>query len=437
MMRFPRLSSVLAPVLALGVLLSGCGGAQSTPKPATEPPQTQNKLVELNFYYPIAVSGPLKPMVDKMVADFNKANDGKIKVTASFAGNYTDTLTKAQASPPDVGVLLSTDTYTLVDADLVVPLDDLAKADKDGDAYMKDFLPAFMSNSQVGGKTYGVPFQRSTPVLYYNKDMFKAAGLTEDMPKNWDEMVAAAKATTKDGVWGIEIPSDGLPYWTMQGFMIANGKNLMNAAGTETYFNAPEVVQALQDLLDLSKVHKVEPTGVVPWANVPTDFASGKTAMAIHSSGSLANVLKTAKFNVGLGFIPGRKGFGAPTGGGNIMIFKAASPEKRAAAWKLIRFLTEADRAAQWSVDTGYVPGSKAAFNSKVFQDAIAKNPQYAVAYNQLQYAQAELMTHQNAQIYDVFNKRLQAIVSGQMDPKSAMDAAQADADKLLKPFRK
>lgn len=435
-----RIFALISTLLVLA-LVAGCGSSKPAPPPApaqpSPAPSAPKAPVELSFYFPVAASGSIKELVDNMVSDFNKANPD-IHVTPSFTGTYDDTMVKVQSTPPDVFVVLSTDTITLVDQDMIVPLDPFIQADKDGQDYINDFLPAFMANSKLNGKVWGIPFQRSTPVLYYNKDMFKAAGIT-DPPKNWDEMVADAKKLTKsDGsIWGIEIPSDGFPYWTFQGFFIGNGKNLMNDAGTETYFNDPAVVQVLQDLLDLSKVHKVEPPGVLAWANIPTDFSGGKTAMAIHTSGSLVNIVKNSKFEVGLSYIPGRKGFGAPTGGGNLYISKASSPEKQKAAWTFVRWLSSPEQAARWSTQTGYIAPRNAAWDTQIMKDALKTLPQLAQAKDGLKYAAAELTSHERLKVYTAFNTRLQDIVTGKSDPKTAMDAAQGDTEKILAKWKK
>ena len=266
---------------AVATLLAACGSssATDTPKPAattapvattgasatTAPATTGGAVVELSFFYPIAVGGPITRIIDGYAADFTKANPG-IKVTPTYAGSYTDTLTKIQTTidgggiPPDVAVSLSTDLYALKDADSIIPLDEYIKASDP--AYITDFYDAFMLNSKDGGKVYGIPFQRSTPVLYYNKDLFKEVGLNPDQaPKNWAEMVDAAKKLTKaDGSrWGLEIPSDGFPYWVFQGMAIGNGKNFVDDTGSKTFFNDPTVVQALDAWVGLGTKDKVEP----------------------------------------------------------------------------------------------------------------------------------------------------------------------------------
>jgi sn-glycerol 3-phosphate transport system substrate-binding protein len=110
-----------------------------------------------------------------------------------YSGTYQEAITKAltahkSGTPPVTSVLLSTDMFTLIDEDAIVPIDGFIKTDDDK-RVAEELLPGFMENSQTGGKTWGVPFQRSTIVLYWNKELFKEAGLDPDKaPANWDEM---------------------------------------------------------------------------------------------------------------------------------------------------------------------------------------------------------------------------------------------------------
>ena len=122
------------------------------------------------------------------VRGFNDAlkENPDVKVNPIYSGTYQESIVKAltatkSGKPPQLAVLLSTDMFSLIDEEAIVPIDDVAKSaeDKtpDDQAWLKSFYPAFMENSQTGGKTWGIPFQRSTIVLYWNKDAFKEAGL--------------------------------------------------------------------------------------------------------------------------------------------------------------------------------------------------------------------------------------------------------------------
>lgn len=444
-----KLTRGLAAILALAVLvLAGCGGTKGTDAPKTEQKNAEApapaKTVSLNFVFPVAVGGPAANLLEEFVKEFNAANP-EIKVTPIFAGNYTETMTKVQAAkqggdPADAAILLATDIFTLVDLDMIAPIDEYVKADKDGDAYIKDFLPALMLNSKLDGKTWSVPFQRSTVVLYYNKELFKAAGLDpEKAPKDWKELVEYGKKLTKaDGSqWGLEIPSDGNPSWTFSSFFIQNGKTVVNEAGTETYFNAPEVVESLNFIKSLSEEHLIMPKGVIKWGDVPNDFITGKAAMIYHTTGSIGNIKsKMDPAKIGMAFLPAGKKYGTPGGGGNLYVMKS-TPEKQAAAWKLVRFMTETERVAKWSEATGYVAARASAWETETMKKAVTAFPGYKVAKDHLQYADREIATHNNQQVLKALGDQLQAVVDGTKDAKSAMDEAQKNAEQILKPFKK
>jgi sn-glycerol 3-phosphate transport system substrate-binding protein len=485
--RFFKRFSVLVALLMLAALFAACGDPTATTAPATTAVQTTaaattasaattaaatttsastttaattaaatttaasattaagGKAVELTFYFPTAVDGPIPQTFKKYAEDFTKANPN-IKINTVYAGGYADVLKKIQTevqgggATADVAIMLTTDLYTLADADLIVPFDDQIKADKDGSAWLSDFYPAFMANSQAYSKTWGIPFQRSTPVLYYNKDLFKEAGLdASKAPATFKDMAEAAQKLTKaDGSrWGIKIPSDGFPYWLYQGFAISNGQNVVADAGNKVFFNTPAAVQGLKDFYSLVTDYKAMPKGVIVWSDTPKDFISGNAAMIYHTTGSLTSILSQAKFDVGVGFLPaGSKGYGAPTGGGNLYVMKKSSPEKQAAAYQFIKFLTEPARLADWTAVTGYVAPRKAAWETESLKKLVAEKPQYVVARDQLQYAGKELTSHEGATVQQILGKAVQSVITGEKDPAKALDDAQKEADKLLSAYK-
>jgi len=404
------------------------------------------KDITLSFYYPIAVGGPISKIIDGYVADFEKDNPG-IKIKAIYAGTYQDTLVKAltafkSGEPPNIAVLLSTDMFTLIDEDAIAPFDDLLKTDADK-AWAKSFYPAFMLNSQTGGKTWGIPFQRSTILMYWNKDALKAAGLDADKaPGTWDDLVAAGKKLTqRDGSgnvtqWGIEIPSSGFPYWLFQGLTTANKVLLMNEAGTRTAFDKPGVVGALQFWVDLSKKYNVQPAGTIEWGTTPKDFFEKKTAMMWTTTGNLTNVRKNAPFAFGVAMLPAHEGRGSPTGGGNFYFFKKMSDEERSAAFKFVKWMTTPERAADWGIQTGYVAVRPDAWDTDAMKKYVADFPAAAVARDQLKYAVAELSTHDNQRVTKVLNDGIQAALAGTKTPEQAMKDAQAEAVRILKAYQ-
>ena len=403
--------------------------------------------VELTFYYPVAVGGPVTKIIDGLAADFQKENPG-IKVKPIYAGTYQETIVKVltalkSGEPPQMSVLLSTDMFTLIDEDAIIPFDEAATSAEDK-AWMKSFFPAFMLNSQTGGKTWGIPFQRSTIVLYWNKEAFKEAGLDPNRPPvSWAEQVEYARKLTKRDAsgnvtqWGLKVPSSGFPYWLFQGFTTQNDVLLMNQAGTETYYDKPAVIEALQYWVDLSQKHKVMPTGIIEWGTTPKDFFERQTAMMWTTTGNLTNVKNNAKFDFGVAMLPAGKRRGSPTGGGNFHIFKKSTPAQQAASLKFIKWISSPSRAAQWGIDTGYVAVRPDAWETPVMKQYVAGFPAAAVARDQLQYAVAELSTHDNQRVTKALNDGLQAALTAAKTPEQAMKDAQREAERILRPYRR
>ncbi|HEX3632210.1 MAG TPA: ABC transporter substrate-binding protein [Casimicrobiaceae bacterium] len=403
--------------------------------------------VDISFYYPVAVGGPITKIIDKFATDFEKENPG-IKVHPIYSGTYQDSITKALTAvksndAPAMSVLLSTDMYTLIDEDAIVPWDPLIRTAEDK-AWLQGFYPAFMENSQTGGKTWGIPFQRSTIVLYYNKEMFKEAGLDPNHPpETWKEMAEYAQKLTKRDAsgkvaqWGVQIPASGFPYWLFQGLTTENGVQLMNAAGTETYYDKPAVIEAVQYWVDLTAKYKAHPEGIVEWGTTPKDFFERKVAMMWTTTGNLTNVRSNAKFDFGVAMLPANKRRGSPTGGGNFYLFKQTKPEQQAAAFKFVKWITSPARAAQWGIDTGYVAVRPDAWETPEMKKYVAEFPPAAVARDQLQFAVAELSTHDNQRVTKALNDGLQAALTGSKSPEQAMKDAQREADRLLKSYRK
>jgi sn-glycerol 3-phosphate transport system substrate-binding protein len=422
----------LAPLAALFALVAAPAFAQAP--------------VDVQFFYPVAVGGPITKIIDGYVADFEKENPG-IKLHPIYSGSYQESIAKAltavkSGDPPVTSILLSTDMFTLIDEDAIVPFDELIKTDADR-AWLKSFYPGFMENSQTGGKTWGIPFQRSTIVMFYNKDAFKEAGLDPNVPpQTWQQQVQYAQKLTKRDAsgnvsqWGVQIPSSGFPYWLFQALAIENGVNLMNSAGTQTYYDKPEVIAALQYWVDLVKKYKVHPEGIVEWGTTPKDFFERKVAMMWTTTGNLTNVKANAKFDFGVAMLPSNKQRGSPTGGGNFYIFKKSTPAQREAAFKFIKWVTTPERAAQWGIDTGYVAVRPDAWETPVMKKYVAEFPPAAVARDQLPYAKAELSTHDNQRVTKALNDGLQAALTGTKTPEQAMKDAQRESDRLLKSYK-
>lgn len=404
------------------------------------------QAVDLEFYFPVAVGGQAADTIQALTDEYVAANDG-VNIEAVYAGSYKETVTKALTAsrggkPPQLSVILSVDMFTLIDEEIIMPFDDLVETDEDK-AWIESFYPAFMENSQTGGKTYGIPFQRSTPVLYWNKEAFSEAGLDPDTPPaTWEETVEMGKKLVKKDAsgnvtrWGVRIPSSGFPYWLFQGLTTQNDVILANSDGNKTNFDDAKVAEALQYLVDLSTKHEVMAPGIIEWGATPKAFFEGQTAMMWTSTGNLTNVRTNAPFDFGVGLLPGNTRRGAPTGGGNFYIFSDSTDEQKKAAFDFVKWISQPAQSAKWTIATGYVAPRPDTWETDEMKAYTTDFPPALVARDQLEFAVAELSTYENQRVTAVFNDALAAAITGAKPVEDALAEAQKKADGILKAYR-
>lgn len=400
--------------------------------------------IELTMYFPVSVGGGPDALIDALCAQYHEENPN-VTVKPVYAGSYADTRTKVQAAikggnTPDLAIMFSIDLYSLLAMDAIVPMDSFCTTEEDKE-WLNGFYDGFMMNSRDGETTYGIPWQRSTIVLYYNKEAFAEAGLDpEKAPATWDELKEyAAKLTkTENGStrYGIEIPSDGYAYWMLQTFCTQqNGFNLMNDTGTEVYYNDARTAKGLSFWKSLAEDGSM-PEGIVAWATTPSDFIEGKTAMMYHTTGNLTNVKNNATFDFGVAMLPANESYGSPTGGGNFYIFKGVSEERQQAAFDFIKWMTDDERVAQWSIDTGYVATRPSAYETERMKTYAEEFPYCLVARDQLEYGYAELSTYNQAEVQKAIDDAISYVMTGQSDVESALNTAQETATKILEAYQ-
>lgn len=452
-----------AGLLISTVVLSGCksngGGSDAPQNQAESAAETKantadnsgggeggnGETLHLTFYYPVNVGGSTAQLIENMCKDFNAENPN-IEVEPVYTGNYDDTVTKLQTAvqggtPPEVFVSLATQRFTMSSTGMAMPLDDLIAADADGKEYIEDFLPGFMEDSYVDGKIYSIPFQRSTMVMFYNKDAFREVGLDpEKPPTTWEELVEYGQKLTNENRYGVGLPlNSGSAQWAFTGYCLQNsenGENLMSEDGKQVMFDTPGNIEALQFWLDLQNKYEIMAPGIVQWTDLPTQFLAGEVAMIYHTTGNMANISQNAEFDFGTCFLPGHKRQAAPTGGGNFYISSGLSEERVQAAWKFIRFMTETDRAAQWSLDTGYVATRQSCFETDMMKNYYEELPQAKVAYEQIAIAKPELTTYNAAEMWRILNDNIQSAVVGDATPEEALKAAQEQATEVLAEYQ-
>jgi len=413
------------------VLVVALGLGLPAASPAADP-------VRLSFWYPVDLGGGLAKLIDGLVGDFNKQHPD-VQVTATYTGNYDVTLQKIQAAKlagtlPDVAVTEISSVPVLGALGAAQPLDDLVAAEG-GKKFLDKFWPSMLLNCAYGAKVYGIPFQRSTPVMYYNKDAFQEAGLDpEKPPLTWDELVMAAqKLTKRDGDrvtrWGLELPLEAFN-WFYYALVYANAGESLSPDGTKVLWDQPKPVESLQFWYDLVNKHKVTPA-YTPWNDGPQEFAAGKAAMIWHSTGSQAFMRQNVKFRWGLGRIPKHVQFGPPSGGGNMMLY-TADPARRKAAWTFMTWMSDARQAARWSIASGYLATNIASWELPEMQTLIKEHPEVLVTREQLKDAKAEPASAKYAPARDILNALIKDVLANKVPLASGVKEAATSANAAM-----
>ena len=217
---------------------------------------------------------------------------------------------------------------------------------------------------------------------------------------------------------------------------MANGGDYYNTTyGGEVYYNTPTTIGAVS-LID-AMVHKwhVMPEGVTDANAVTTAFFQGRTAMMVLSTGSLSFVRDNMKTPYKVAFLPRKLVNAAPIGGASLIIPRGNSPERQAAAWTLINWLTSPEVAGGWSRFTGYFAPRIAAYDLPDMKSYMAVHPDAKVALDQLAYARGWFSTYNVVGVRKALEDGVQAVLSGKATPEQAMATAQQQADALMKPY--
>jgi len=404
--------------------------------------QTPTKL---QFYYPVGVAGPLARIIDGYVQEWNKTHP-QIQVEPVFAGTYAEAYAKTLAAiqagtPPDVAIMLSQNLNDILGQDVIIPLDELIAADA-AQVKIDDFFQAFMLNSTQGGKVWSIPFQRSTPVMYYNKEAFKEVGLDPNKPPQTQAelVVAAQKLTKHEGSrttrWGLAIPSGGgVATWLYEALTIEAGGVLYDPKNPccKILLTSPAAQAAAQFLRDLGEKDKVSPPGPINWDSAANDFTAGHYAMLYYTTGGLGFIRTNAKFEFGTAFLPKAQRFGTPTGGGNVYLFKATPPDRRKAAWEFAKWLTSTEMLARWSIDSGYVAPRRSSWETPLMKDYVGKYPPALTAREQLQFALAELPVKNINEVKRAIVTALQTVLTTNQPIGPILAEGQQRVDEILR----
>ncbi|MFN4011307.1 MAG: ABC transporter substrate-binding protein [Pannonibacter sp.] len=324
--------------------------------------------------------------LDKIVANFEAANPD-IDIQAEYVGNYNDIVAKLQAAiparrAPDAVILEVTRYGLFADRGILTDLTPYFEAD----ALKDELYPYAREVGVYKDKTYIVPFNSSTPVLYYNKDIFARAGITgEPALKTFDDILSASKTITAklgaEGVTGIAAPGQ----FARWGLVMSNDSELIDHKTNEILLDAPNTIEAYQWMASLVHEHKVASAdGVTAEDNGRDAFLAGKVGIMMNSTGNYTGSKKALGDKLEVRPMPCNKVCSVPIGGAGIGILASSAKDVQDAAYKFISYAASADANAAWFAATGYLPINKNSAAKPVAAEALATQPGIRVAIDSL-----------------------------------------------------
>ncbi|MFD0695040.1 ABC transporter substrate-binding protein [Paenibacillus sp. GCM10027628] len=436
---------VLLLVFALVLSSFGCSNSASQSE-RSEARKTNDGKVKVTFWH--AMSGDLGKHVQTIVDKYN-ASQNKVQVEAVFQGSYEEALTKLKSvgstsEAPTVVQVNEIGTKYMIDSGFIQPVQDFIDKEKYD---ISQLQPGILGYYQVGGKLYSLPFNASNPVLFYNIDKFKEAGLDpEHPPKTFSEIRDAAKKLSKGDEKGFSI----LIYsWFIEQLLANQGADFVDQGngrqGTpgKTLINGPEGMAIFKWLDDMNKDGSLGNYGR-KWDDILAAFQAGKVAMYLDTTGDTTYNVKNAKFKVGTGYMPvpdGKQPQGVVVGGASLWMMKNVAQEEKDAAWNFMKFIAKPETQAEWSSNTGYFPITKAAYEQKSLKDTYATYPQFLVAVDQLQKTKPSTAT-QGALITVFPEARLEVATAieklyGGQSPQSVLDELAGKINKMLEESKK
>ncbi|GAA4163774.1 ABC transporter substrate-binding protein [Gryllotalpicola daejeonensis] len=436
-MKRTTITAVIAGAAIAAVALTGCssgsaGGADSSKGAPTLSP---DKKVTITFAEAMA-SGALKTELEKVTKEF-EAKNPNITVTLQAQPDYGTLKTKVDAAvtagtPPTIAQVYGDWAAAYAQSDVLEPLTDYAAADPSA----TDGLYKGIKNSlYIDKKLYMWPFNASTVVAFYNPELLKAAGV--EAPKTWDDFATVAKAVSKDGVVALPMdpgsssgPAGGTTVYELMAQ--ANGTPVFKEDGTPQ-FDSDAAVKALTTLVDLKKAGAVQ-TGT----NYPGETALGaqKGVFDISTSTSFYYDQQAVggKFDLAVAPVPS-----AADGtrvnqinGTNIAMFNKATDDQKAAAWKYMQFLTEAETQSEWAQATGYLPVNPKTLELDDMKTYIAKNPYVTFASQDLANSSATPPYAWVEEASGDLAAALQSALAGNATPEAALKDAQDKAEKAM-----
>lgn len=438
------LAAGLAAIMVLS--MAGCGGGSSSDgKTATTAASggsdnasggaSADGKVEITFWH--AMGGVNGEATEAIVKAFNESQD-QIVVKSEYQGTYDDMITKLKATMqsggmPDVCQMYDIGTKFMADSGYAVPVEDMFASTSFDPSCVMDIITSYYT---VNGKQMAMPFNVSTPMLYYNKDVFKAAGLDpEKPPKTFDEIMEYSKTIVESGAAPVGF-SQAIYGWFFeqqiagQGKFYANNENGRKEAATAVDFDQNgaglKIFETWKKLLDSGYAANYGSTT----ADTQTAFFAGQSAIIVESTAILKNATNSSDFEIGTGYFPkiedSAEG-GVIIGGASLWMMDNKDDAKKDAAWKFIEFTTTPEVQATWSMSTGYFAINPAAYDTPDMKAFIEENPNFLTAINQLKDTPvngytAGVLSGVATESRTLFNEAMEKTYDGTYTPQEAVD---------------
>lgn len=333
--------------------------------------------------------------INTLVEKFNSENEYGITVDAQYQGEYDDAINKLKSAQignmgADLVQIYEIGTRFMMESGWIVPMQECVDQDEYDVSQIEPNLAAYYT---IDNTLYSMPFNSSTPLMYYNKDMFEKAGITE-IPDSLEEIAEIGQDLLDKGGAG-EVISLGVYGWFFEQFIGKQGLNYANngngrddlatAVEFDTNGAAKNLLEQWKNLSDLGFAPNVGRGGDAGLA----DFSSGKSAITLGSTASLKQILQdvNGKFEVGTAYFPKVKESdegGVSIGGASLWALNNNDPKKLRATWEFVKFLISPESQAYWNAETGYFPVTVEAHEEEVFKQNIEQYPQFQTAIDQL-----------------------------------------------------
>lgn len=436
-MKSKKVISLSLAVAMMGATLSGCGASSTISESAvakSDAPQTvnvqnqdstSNEVTELTFWY--SWTDKIQENNIALTEQFNQTVglEKGIHVTAEYQGSYDDLHQKLQAAyvagvTPDVTVMEIASIRTFAENGVLQPLDDYINASA---VDMSDFQEGLMENSYINDKCYGLPYLRSTPIFYMNKNLIKDAGLDPDGLHTWDDLKTYVTTVhEKTGKLGMSMFTYN---WLMEAFMIEHSTSVLTEDELTSNMNnaqAKEIVKFFKNLQD-SGAAKIYLNSASD--SIKTDIMNQNAAIWYGSTGDLTyykSVAEDCGFELGCCFVPKADQYGVTSGGCNLIMSSSISDIHKQAAWEFINWMTSTEQTITASTNTGYLPSRKSAAESEQMKSLYVTFPQFKVALDQLSYAKGRPMNPGYAEATKELTNALDSIWVNRADIDTTLD---------------